>query len=340
MKLVVTGAGGFIGGYIIEEALARGYEVVGIDNLSKYGYVTRSFEGVKGYKFFKGDARDSEFLLRHFKEADHVIAGAAMIGGISYFHSFQYDLLATNERIIASTCDAAIQAVKSGELRKVTYISSSMVYESTEQWPSKEGDELVIPPPRSSYGFQKLALEYFARAARDQYGLSYTILRPFNCVGVGEGRALVDKKILSGNISLAMSHVVPDLIQKTLKGQKPLRILGNGTQVRCYTYGEDIARGVLDSIESPRTIDEDYNLSSSVETTVAELAKQIWTLIHGDDAEFELLCEPPFIHDVNRRIPSTLKAKEHFGFEARTSLFEMLHKVIPWVKSAIERDLI
>src|SRR5207302_11147875 len=122
-------------------------------------------------------------------------------------------------------------AQKSGRLQKVTYLSSSMVFESAESWPSYEGQEKVVPPPRSSYGFQKLAVEYFARAAHDQYGLPFTILRPFNCVGIGEGRALGDVEVLSGNVKLAMSHVVPDLVQKVLKGQDPLHILGDGTQV-------------------------------------------------------------------------------------------------------------
>ena len=115
-----------------------------------------------------------------------------------------------------------------GRLRKVTYVSSSMVFESTDHWPSTRGRRAAVPPPLSSYGFQKLAVEYFARAAWDQYHVPYTIVRPFNCVGVGEGRALGDVEIPSGNIKLAMSHVVPDLIQKVLKGQDPVHILGDG----------------------------------------------------------------------------------------------------------------
>ena len=131
---------------------------------------------------------------------------------------------------MASQCDAAIEAHKHGKLKKVTYLSSSMVFESTEHWPSKEGDERKIPPPLSSYGFQKLAVEYFAKAAWDQYQLPYTIVRPFNCVGIGEGRALGDVEVDSGNVKLAMSHVVPDLVQKIVKGQDPLHILGEGNQ--------------------------------------------------------------------------------------------------------------
>ena len=120
-----------------------------------------------------------------------------------------------------------------------------MVYENATVFPSPEGHERQCPPPSSTYGFQKLACEYFAQGAWQQYQLPYTICRPFNCVGIGERRALGDKEIPSGNIKLAMSHVVPDLVQKVLKGQDPLHILGDGDQVRCYTYGGDLARGIL-----------------------------------------------------------------------------------------------
>ena len=215
--IVLTGAAGFIGGYIVEEALGQGYSVTGIDNFSKYGHVRRHFDDHPAYTLIEGDASDVDLVSSLVSDADHLIAGAAMIGGISYFHTYPYDLLATNERIIASTCDAAIRAIGAGRLKKVTYLSSSMVFESTCQWPSVEGEELTIPPPHSSYGFQKLAVEYFARAAWEQHGVPFTILRPFNCVGVGERRALGDVDIKSGNVSLAMSHVVPDLIQKILK---------------------------------------------------------------------------------------------------------------------------
>src|SRR4029079_1878698 len=89
---------------------------------------------------------------------------------------------------------------------------------------------------------QKLACEYYAQGAWEQYKVPYTICRPFNCVGIGERRALTDKEVPSGNIKLAMSHVVPDLVQKIVKGQDPLHILGSGDQVRCYTYGGDLGK--------------------------------------------------------------------------------------------------
>ena len=319
----------------MEDLLGRGYEVTGLDNFSKYGKVVRSYDNHPSYRFVEGDARDVNVIARELADCTYLIAGAAMIGGITYFHQYAYDLLATNERITASTCDAAIKAFREGSLQRVVFISSSMVFEGADRWPSGEGDEFHIPPPKSSYGFQKLAVEYFARAAREQYNLPYTIVRPFNCVGIGEGRAVGEAEVLSGNVKLAMSHVVPDLVQKVLKGQDPLRILGDGSQIRHYTYGGDLARGIVDAMEHPDALFEDFNLSTPDSTTVLELAEVIWRKIHGPERPFRFESEPAYEYDVQRRVPTVHKAARVLGFTAETSLETMLDEVIPWVAAAV-----
>jgi UDP-glucose 4-epimerase len=341
-QVLVSGSAGFIGGYVVEELLKRGYAVVGVDNFSKYGKVAKSYDDDPNYRLVEGDARDTELMTELLADCDHFIAGAAMIGGISYFHTYAYDLLATNERIIAASCDAAIKAHDGGKgrLKKVTYLSSSMVFEGATEWPSYEGQQRECPPPLSSYGFQKLAVEYFAVAAWDQYKLPYTIARPFNCVGIGESRALGDEEILSGNVKLAMSHVVPDLVQKVLKGQDPLHILGSGDQIRHYTYGGDLAVGVVTAMEHPEATNEDFNLSTAEGTTVTELAEVIWRKVKGADVPLQLIHDDPFEYDVQKRVPSTDKAKRMLGFEAATSLDTMLDEVIPWIGQAIKAGTI
>ena len=339
-KVLVSGSAGFIGGYVVEELLGRGYQVFGVDNFSKYGKVKKSYDDHPAYQLVEGDARDVELMTGLLADCDHFIAGAAMIGGISYFHTYAYDLLASNERIMAASCDAAIAAHKTGKLKKMTYMSSSMVFESATEWPSPEGQEREIAPPLSSYGFQKLAVEYFARAAWDQHKLPYTICRPFNCVGVGESRALGDEEILSGNVKLAMSHVVPDLVQKVLKGQDPLHILGEGHQIRHYTYGGDLARGIADAMEHPDATNEDFNLSTAESTTVLELADLIWKKVKGPGEQLRVVNDQPFEYDVQRRVPDTDKAKRVLGFEATTSLDSMMDEVIPWIEQAIANGTI
>lgn len=339
-KVLLTGSSGFIGGYIVEELLAQGHIVIGVDNFSKYGRITKSYDTNPNYTLIEGDVTEPGLLENLLMDCDHFIAGAALIGGISYFHTYAYDLLAKNERITASSVDAAITAHKNGKLKKVTYMSSSMVFESTDRWPSKEGDERLIPPPLSSYGFQKLAVEYFAKAAWDQYKLPYTIVRPFNCVGVGESRALGNIEIESGNVKLAMSHVVPDIVQKILRGQNPLHILGEGNQVRHYTYGGDLAAGIVATLDSEAAINNDFNISTPVGHTVKELAIVINRLINGVDSELDFIYDKSFEHDVQKRIPDVTKAKELLNFEARTTLEEMLLEVIPWIRDAIKTGAI
>jgi len=335
LRVLVTGAAGFINGYLVPELLEAGHDVVGLDDFSKYGRLAKSYDDHPRYRFVEGDAKDADLMLKLASEVDQVVAAAAMIGGISYFHEFAYDLLAENERILASTFDAAIAAHRTGRLQRIVVMSSSMVYESADVFPTPEGAQLTSPPPVSTYGFQKLAAEYFAKGAWEQYELPYTIVRPFNCVGIGERRAVRDTDIMSGNVKLALSHVVPDLVLKVLKGQDPLHILGDGSQVRHYTYGGDLAHGIRLAMESPKAVNDDFNLSTARSTTVLELAETIWEKVRGSMPPFAYVSDPPFEHDVQLRVPDVRKARDVLGFEATTSLDTMLDEVIPWIRDEV-----
>ena len=332
---------------------SQGYEVVGIDNFSKYGKVERSHDSHPNFTLLEMDIAKKGLPVNYL--TDYLIAGAAMIGGISYFHKYAYDLLATNERIVANTFDSAIEMHKNGALRRVVAISSSMVYEGADNyywdqcglscwqpeydyekikghiWPTHEGLLKVIPSPNSTYGFQKLAMEYFCKGANEQYGLPYTIVRPFNCVGIGEEEALGEEEVMSGNVKLMMSHVLPDLINKCLSGQDPLHILGGGEQVRCYTNGKDIASGIVAAMESNEGINQDFNISIATSTTVLELAQLVWSKINPDKP-FRYISDKPYTYDVQRRIPSVDKAKDILGFEAQITLEQSVHEVISWMK--------
>ena len=338
MKILVTGSAGFIAGYLVQALLDQGHEVIGVDNFSKYGPVEKSYSDHPRYRLVEGDAKDTALLTELALPCDHFVAGAAKIGGITYFHEYAYDLIAENERIVAASFDAALKAFQQGRLQKITVLSSSMVYENATIFPTPEGHERHCPPPSSTYGFQKLACEYFVQGAWEQYKLPYTICRPFNCVGIGERRALGDRDIPSGNIQLAMSHVVPDLVQKVLKGQDPVHILGAGQQVRCFTYGGDLAAGIVAAMFHPDATNEDFNLSTPQSTTVLELAELIWKKVYGDGPDarpFRYVSDPAFPYDVQRRVPDTSKATRVLGFEAKTTLSEMLDEVIPWVQQEI-----
>ncbi|MCJ7740864.1 NAD(P)-dependent oxidoreductase, partial [Candidatus Microgenomates bacterium] len=134
---------------------------------------------------------------------------------------------------------------------------------------------------------------------------------------------------------LALSHVVPDIVQKVLKGQDPLHILGNGNQIRHYTYGGDLAKGIRYCMKKKEALNEDFNISTARSTTVLELAETIWKKINSGKP-FRYTSDEPYRYDVQKRVPDIAKAKKLLGFEANTSLTDVLDEIIPWVKKQIE----
>jgi nucleoside-diphosphate-sugar epimerase len=335
MKVLVTGAAGFIAGYLVHELLDAGHEVIGIDNFSKYGPVHQAALSHSAYRFVQGDVKDVDLLTELTAGVDQLVAGAAMIGGIGYIHRYAYDLLAENERITAATFDAAIHAHRADQLRRIVVLSSSMVYESAYEWPTPEGHQRQCPPPASTYGFQKLAIEYFAQGAWEQHQLPFTIVRPFNCVGIGEFQPLCNTDVPEGNLRIATNHVLPDLVIKALRADDPLHVFGNGDQVRHYTYGRDLARGIRTAMESDRAINEDFNLSVDRATTVRELATMVWNVVQPG-RPLRIVCDDPFPHDVQRRQPDTSKAARLLGFQAETPLEQVILEVIPWIRQQMQ----
>jgi UDP-glucose 4-epimerase len=333
-KILITGSQGFIGSYLCAEFLSKGYKVIGIDNFSKYGPLTRPHDSHPNFELIEMDVIDlpRDKILPKLQDVEYIISGAAMIGGITYFHKYAYDLLATNERIMASTFDLAIKLHEKGIFKRIIAISSSMVFENTTVYPTPEINVKTCAPPLSTYGFQKLAVEYFCKGANEQYGVPYTIIRPFNCVGVGEEDAIGEHEVKSGNIKLMMSHVLPDIINKILKGQDPLHILGTGDQVRCYTNGKDIARGIRMALESDCALNEDFNISTPVATSVKELSKVVWNILNPGK-EFSTVSDEAYEYDVQKRIPNTSKALALLGFQAEIGLEESVREVIEYMRN-------
>jgi nucleoside-diphosphate-sugar epimerase len=331
-SVLVTGSQGFIGSYICSELLSNGYRVIGVDNYSKYGQVRRVHDSHENFDLVKGDVCKISELIEQDFQIDYIIAGAAMIGGISYFHKYAYDLLATNERIMAATFDFAIDRYKKGLLKRIIVLSSSMVFECATAFPTAEAHVKECPAPFSTYGFQKLASEYFCKGAYEQYGLPYTIIRPFNCVGVGEDEILNVGSMSEGDQKVLMSHVLPDLIYKALKfgSDAPLSILGSGEQIRHYTNGRDLARGIRIAMESEAAVNEDFNISSSQSTTVKELAQIIWSELYGDKPlKFSHL--EPYEYDVQLRQPDVSKAEKVLDVTCDTPLEETVREVIQYL---------
>jgi nucleoside-diphosphate-sugar epimerase len=306
--ILVTGGCGFIGSEVVRQLLAKRYSVRVVDNMSKPS--SRVPEGVD---FIRADLADPASARDTFRGARMCINLAAKIGGIGYFHRVPATILAENNQIYTSTFEAAVEH----KLERMIFVSSSMVFESATRFPSREDELLSMPPPFTAYGFSKLIGEWYCRAFFDQFRLRYTIARPFNAIGPDE----------EAGDEVGDAHVIPDLVKKVLSGQHPLELLGDGNQTRCFTHVRDIARGIIMAMESEAAVNEDFNLGTSEETTMLDLARRIHALC-APERPFEVKHMPGFPSDIRRRVPDGSKAKRLLGWEPEITFDEGLREVI------------
>lgn len=315
MKVVVTGGCGFIGSEVVRKLLARGYTVRVVDNLSKPESSVK-----EGYEFIKGDLTDKEAALETFRGMDVCINLAAKIGGIGYFHKYPATILSENNKIYSATFEAAV----ANKLKRMVYISSSMVFESATRFPSRESDVRKIPSPVTSYGFSKLIGEQYCHAFWDQYKLPFSICRPFNAYGVNE---------FPGE-EVGYAHVIPDIIKKILTGQYPLELLGDGGQIRCFTHVSDLADGIIAVAESDKGVNDDFNIADPRPIAMKDLAEMLWKL-SGSTKSLKIRYLPGFPFDIKKRIPDTTKITRMIGWKAKMPLEKGLKEVIQWIKNTL-----
>ena len=314
-RILVTGGAGTIGTAVVRRLLAgnEGWEVRIADHRTPPRWMR------DGCEWVDGDLRDGVVAARAMRDCTHVIHLAAIVGGIANFHKLPLTLTEVNNALTGAVVHAAVDE----RVERVTYVSSSMVFERAFEFPTTEAHVEVCPPPHSAYGFSKLSGEVYVRAAREQHGLRSTICRPFNAYGPGE---------LPDRDEPGIAHMVPDVIAKVLAGQRPLEIFGSGAQTRTLTHVDDIADGVVTATASPAAENEAFNISAADELTVAEIAERIWVACGKRRADFELTHLPTFEVDVVRRWPSVSKARDLLGWEARISLEQGLADTVAWLR--------
>src|SRR5829696_3911994 len=289
-RVLVTGGAGTIGAAVVRRLLSDPeFEVRVSDQREAPDWMR------EGCEVHRGDLRVLDEARKAMRGCTHVIHLAAIVGGIANFHKLPHTLTEVNNALY----NAVFRAALDEDVERFSYVSSSMVFERAEQFPTREDYLPDCPVPRSAYGYSKLTGEVYCRAAHDEHGLPYTICRPFNAYGPGE----------MPEDEPGIAHMVPDVIKKVLSGQKPLQIFGDGTQTRTLTHIDDIADGVVTAMGSPAGLNEDFNVSAADERTVAELARVIWVACGEDPEEFALEHLPTFEVDVVRRWPSVEKAR-------------------------------
>jgi UDP-glucose 4-epimerase len=312
-RVLVTGGAGTIGAAVVRRLLSDpSYEVRVSDQRAAPQWMR------EGCEVHTGDLRDYEQARTATRGCTHVIHLAAIVGGIANFHKLPHTLTEVNNALY----NALVRAALALDVERFTYVSSSMVFERAELFPTPEDYLPRCPVPLSAYGFSKLTGEVYCRAAHDEHGLPYTICRPFNAYGPGE----------MPDAEPGIAHAVPDLINKVLSGQRPLEIFGSGEQTRTLTHVDDIADGIVAATSSPAGLNEDFNISAARELTVAEIARIVWEACGEDPEQLELEHLPTFTVDVQRRWPSVEKAERLLGWRAQIEVEDGIAATVAWLR--------
>lgn len=316
MKILVTGSEGSLMSHVIPHLLQLGHEVVGADNFARYGHIGRE----RGYEFIEADLTDAATVNRLMKGVDGVIQAAATIYGVQGFHNHPAKILSNDLSLHANVLKAAV----SENVGRVAYVSSSMVYERVTKTPTAEDDAEQFGIPLTDYGLSKLVGERMSRAFAAEFGLEYVIWRPFNIITPHE-RA-------DGEIGI--SHVFADFIEALcIRKQNPLPILGDGEQVRCFTWIDDVASAIARHSFESRSRNDTFNLGNPIPISMKDLAFAIFErgrssgLFAADETlSFEFRAAPA--DDVRRRIPSVSKAEKVLGWTPTVSLGEALDRCV------------
>jgi UDP-glucose 4-epimerase len=324
LNILVCGSEGSLMGAIIPYLLEMNHNVRGIDNFFRYGRNERK----RDYEFIEGDLCNIDLAKRVCKGIDIIFQGAARIFGVGGFHKYPADILSKDTSLHQNIIWEALN----NNVEKVVYISSSMVYERDTNIPSKESDVEDMPVPLTDYGLSKLMCERLCRAFHKQYGLKYTIWRPFNIITPFEEAAEEP----------GISHVFADFIKKiVLDRQNPMEILGNGEQIRCFTWIKDVASAIAGYSLHNSTDNEVFNLGNPEPVTMRELALKIHKSatdkgIIPKTGQLSFTYLPTYEDDVKVRIPSIEKAKTLLQWEPKVKLDEALDQCLEVV---LNRDL-
>ena len=321
MKIGITGVAGFIGSHLLDAFLAKGYEVIGVDNLTMGSL--RNIEHHNGnskFQFIKVDVRDFETLREAFQPVDRIVHLAA-------FKIPRYgNAIETLE--VNNLGGKNVLEVARGGLRRVVLASTSDIYGKNPNVPFSEDSDSVIGPstvPRWSYAVSKLFDEHMAFAYQASYGVPVTILRFFGSYGPRQHLSW-----WGGPQSVFISAVLRD---------EPMEIHGDGLQTRSFTYISDLVDGIVRATEfdaEPACI---FNLGNTVEITIKELAhiiKELCNTPHPLRLKMVPYSTMGKYEDVQRRIPDISRARQLLGFEPKVNLLAGLQITIDWQRKVME----
>ncbi len=327
-RCVVTGGAGFIGSHLVEALLARGDEVIAVDNEST-GMVA-NLEHLRNnsrLKFVAGDAADGSLLRECLTGASEVYHLAAAVG-VALIARNSVRSIETNLRPTQQLLEELQRLTAEGQRTSLFFASTSEIYGKNpkERW--NESDDLVFGPtfrPRWSYGVSKAIDEFLVLGAQQEWKLPAVIGRFFNVVGPRQ--------------SGAYGMVLPRFVQAALAG-KPLLVHDDGQQTRCFAHVKDVVAAVLqltqrvDHWQGDELADGPvFNIGSDQPWSIRELAQRVIELA-GSTSQIEFqsyaAAYDPRFEDVRRRVPDLTKLRNTIDYQPQYDLDGIIRETIAW----------
>jgi UDP-glucose 4-epimerase len=314
MKVLITGGAGFIGSHLAEQYVKRGDEVHIIDDLSTGSIENiRHLQGQANFHYHLDTVMNQRLTAELVDLADVVFHLAAAVGVKLIVES----PVRTIETNIGGTEVVLQQCAK--KQKRVLVASTSEVYGKRTQIPFSEDDDLVMGPTnkgRWSYACSKAIDEFLAIAYWKEKRVPTVVVRLFNTVGPKQ----------TGRYGM----VIPNFVQQALKGED-LMVYGDGQQTRCFTHVSDVVGALMKLIEYQGAVGEVYNIGSTQEVSILQLAERIKTLTDSPSAikflSYDQAYEEGF-EDMQRRVPNIGKIQKLIGYQPTFTLDEILQSVI------------
>lgn len=299
-NILVTGGCGFIGSYVVNELVKKGFNVIVLDSL-QYGKIenVKACLGKPNFKLIKGDIRSPKIVKRSIKGVDAIIHLAAIID----VEKSVSDPMATHDVNVNGTLILLKESV-SHSIRKFVFASSCAVYGEGNPLPFREEYPLR---PVSPYAVSKAAAEYYCSTFYKNYNLPTVMLRYFNVYG---------PKQVSGSDGNVIKKFLDNALNK-----KPLKIFGNGNQTRDFVYVEDVVNATLLALWNDNAVGETFNICTGKPTSINEL---VGTLQNTIGKNLLVRHEKPRKGDIYHSYGDPSKAERMLGFKAKIDLNEGL----------------
>ncbi len=313
-RILITGGAGFIG-TTLARRLADTNDIVAFDNLHRDALSATDLVDHPRFTFVQGDVLDLAHLTEVAQGTTHFVHAAA-IAGVDTVLASPVRTMRVNTIGTYHALEAALATRDTVE--RLIEFSTSEVF-GQHAFNVAEGHVTTIGSvgeARWTYAVSKLAGEHMAHAYHDELGIPAVSLRPFNVYGPGQ---------IGGGAIRAF-------IEAALEG-RDLTIHGDGSQIRAWTYVDDMVEGLLLALEHPAAVGESFNIGNPRSAvTIYDLAQRIKRLT---GCAGEIVFQPLHYTDVELRIPNAAKARELLGFEANVELDDGLARTIAWYRERL-----